>query len=167
MIKVRYATSDDFQILGKIHAASWKTAYKNIIPTEILDNITAEKRAAYFKKALEEGFEEDAIIYEDDTPLGLICIGKARDKELDDSYGEIGGLYLMPEAFGKGIGSALIQWGIKELNSRGYEKVILWVLEDNSRAIKFYEKHGFIFDGTIKKINIGKPLNECRYVKIL
>lgn len=165
MIKINYATSEDFRILGKIHAASWKVAYKSIIPSEVLDNITVEKRGAYFKKALEEGWEDDAIIYEDDIPLGFICIGKARDKDLNDSYGEIGGLYLLPEAFGKGIGSALIQWGIKELNSKGYEKVILWVLEDNSRAIKFYEKHGFTFDGTSKKINIGKPLIECRYIK--
>lgn len=165
MIEVNYATSDDFQVLGNIHASSWKVAYRNIIPEEVLNNITAEKRGAYFRKALTEGWEQDAIIYEDGTPLVLICIGKARDIDLDNSHGEIWGIYLLPEVWGKGIGSILIQWGIAELKNRGYEKISLWVLKDNVQAIKFYEKSGFTFDGTSKEINIGMPLIECRYIK--
>jgi ribosomal protein S18 acetylase RimI-like enzyme len=59
----------------------------------------------------------------------------------------------------------LIQRGINELRSRGYSKISLWVLEENMNARRFYEKSGFVHDGTVKEINIGKPLNEYRYVK--
>lgn len=90
-----------------------------------------------------------------------------RDADKDDSYGEVWGLYLMPEYWSKGIGTELINWGLNELKKRNYDKVTLWVLEDNLKARIFYEKIGFKHDGTIKEINIGKILNECRYVKVI
>ena len=32
---------------------------------------------------------------------------------------------------------------LDQLQQANYESVILWVFEENSRARKFYEKHGF------------------------
>lgn len=167
MYKICYADINDSRILGEIHSQSWKVAYKGIIPDEILNGITTEKRQKYFEKALMEGWEEDAIIYRDNKAVGLICIGKCRDADKDDFYGEIWGIYLLPEYFSMGIGSKLIDWGLDELRKRNYDKVTLWVLENNSNARIFYEKIGFQHDGTVKEITIGKTLNEYRYVKVI
>lgn len=167
MYRIRHANIEDAKILGEIHSQAWKVAYKGIVPDEILDNITAEKRQKYFEKALTEGWEEDAIIFNGNKALGLICIGKCRDADKDGSYGEIWGIYLLPEYWKKGIGSELIYWGLAELKKRNYDKVTLWVLEDNLNARKFYEDIGFEHDGTIKEITIGKKLNEYRYVKTI
>lgn len=167
MYNIRYAKISDSKILGEIHAKSWKVAYKNIIPDEFLDNISIEDRSKFFEKSLTEGWEEDAIIYKNSLPIGMICIGKCRDIDLDNSSGEIWGIYVLPDYFNLGIGSSLMTWGINELKDRGYSKIILWVLEKNHNAIKFYEKHGFKFDGTIKEIYLGKSLMECRFVKKL
>lgn len=166
MIKIRYADISDAKTLGKIHSMSWKVAYKGIVPNEILENFTAEKRQKYFEKALTEGWEEYAIIFKDNEAAGLICIGKCRDTDKPDTCGEIGGLYLLPEYWKMGIGSELINWGLNELKKRYYNKVTLWVLEENLNARKFYEKVGFKHDGTVKEIIIGKKLNEYRYEKI-
>lgn len=165
MCEIRYANVYDAKALGEIHSSSWKAAYKGIIPDKVLDNITAEKREKYFKKALSEELEEDAIIFEDNKPAGFICIGKCRDKDKDGSYGEICGLYLMPDYWHKGIGFKLINWGLAELEKRNYKKITLWVLEENLSARGFYEKVGFKFDGTVNEINIGKKLNKVRYVR--
>lgn len=73
----------------------------------------------------------------------------------------------MPEYWNNGIGSELINWGLNELKKRNYDKVTLWVLEENINARKFYEKVGFKHDGTVKEITIGKKLNECRYEKTI
>ncbi|WP_242837289.1 GNAT family N-acetyltransferase [Alkaliphilus transvaalensis] len=167
MCNIRYASVDDAEILGVIHSQSWKMAYKNIVPDEILDNITSDKRTEYFRKALKEGWEEDAIIYKDNKAVGLICIGKCRDTDKEDLYGEIRGIYLLPEYWNIGIGTQLISWGLNELKKRAYKEVTLWVLEENLNARKFYEKVGFKHDGTVKAIIIGKKLNEYRYVKVI
>jgi ribosomal protein S18 acetylase RimI-like enzyme len=165
MYKIRYADTSDSKILGDIHSKSWKVAYKNIIPDEILNNITLEKRQRYFEKALTEGLEEDAIIFKDEIAVGLICIGECRDEDMDSFCGEIWGIYLLKEYWNLGIGSKLINWGIDQLKNRNYTKITLWVLKDNLTARRFYEKNGFIHDGTIKQITIGKKLYEYRYVK--
>lgn len=167
MFRIRYANIKDARTLGEIHSKSWKVAYKGIVPDEILKNITVEKRQAYFEKALTENWEEDAIIFKDNDAVGLICIGKCRDADKTDTCGEIWGIYLLPEYWNMGIGSELINWGINELKKRNYSKVILWVLEENTNARKFYEKVGFKHDGTVKEITIGKKLVEYRYEKAI
>lgn len=45
------------------------------------------------------------------------------------------------------------------------EEVFLWVLEDNHRARKFYEKFGFLCTGDYIEDSIGeKELREVRYI---
>ena len=80
---------------------------------------------------------------------------------------DIWGIYLLPEYWGMGIGSELINLGLNELNKRHYSKVTLWVLEENINARKFYEKIGFKHDDTVKEITISRKLNEYRYEKTI
>lgn len=166
-IKIRWAAYDDAEDLGIIHSQGWKAAYKNIIPDKVLGTITAEKRKKRFEEAIINKTEETAVLIIDNKVIGFCTLGANRDDDLDDSYGEIWGIYLLPEYWGKGLGRVLINWGIQELNQRGYGKVSLWVLEENISARSFYEKIGFIFDGTVKKIDIGIPLKEVRYIKYI
>ena len=94
-----------------------------------------------------------------------MCLGKCRDEDKDASYGEIWGIYLLPEDWNKGIGSYFINWGLNELKKRGYKRVTLWVLEENVNARRFYEKIGFKHEGTRKELDLGKKLTELRYEK--
>ena len=41
----------------------------------------------------------------------------------------------------------------------------MWVLEKNERAIRFYHKYGFEFDGAKKEWNLGTPVSIVRMVK--
>lgn len=165
MLYIRYATVEDARVLGRIHCYSWKAAYRNIVPDNVLDKISEEKRYERFKKALTEGLEEDAILFEENIAVGFICIGKCRDKDMDDTCGEVWGIYLLPSCTRKGMGYELMKWGLEELKKKGYKKATLWVLEENKGAINFYEKMGFRYEGTTNDITIGKVLKECRYIK--
>ena len=48
---------------------------------------------------------------------------------------------------------------------RDYPQVALWVLKGNERAIRFYEKHSFTFDGTEQTDLMGKPVTELRMIR--
>jgi ribosomal protein S18 acetylase RimI-like enzyme len=161
---VRYANINDSMVLGSIHSQSFKQAYKDIIPNAILENFTAEKREKYIQKSIIDGTEEYILILKDNEPSGFMCIGKCRDEDLDSSFGEVWGIYLLPLFWNQGLGMELVNWGIQELRQRGFEKISLWVLEENINARRFYEKLGFIHDGAVKEISIGKSLNEYRYI---
>ncbi len=60
----------------------------------------------------------------------------------------------------------LFAFAVSAFEQEGYQDVYLWTLEENIRALRFYEKHGFRRDGASMKIAVGgKDLTEVRYVK--
>jgi RimJ/RimL family protein N-acetyltransferase len=160
---IRKALPKDAHERAICHTASWRSAYKGIVPDEYLDNISIEERNKKNKKQLQE-FKNVSFYnatYENKI-IGLLAIHKSRDEDKPNA-GEIGGIYLIEEFWGKGYGRKMMDFAITALKNMGCNEIILWVLEDNARARRFYEKCGFSFDGTKKEIIIGKPLIEVRY----
>ena len=74
-------------------------------------------------------------------------------------------IYVLPDYMGKGYGRRLMDAVMSELKKQGYKEVFLWVLEDNSRARRFYESLGYkCMDEYIDDNIGGKDLREVRYV---
>lgn len=73
--------------------------------------------------------------------LGLADLGLLRDGQ-----GELAALYVRPEHQGKGIGTALWERSITELQSRGCSRMDIWTLE-RADAKRFYEARGAIARG--------------------
>lgn len=160
---IREAVIKDAYENALCHTMSWRSAYKGIVPDEYLNNISVEERAEKFRYYINESkeYERYCAVYENKI-IGILCIGKSRDEDKPDT-GEIVAIYLIEEFWGKGYGRQMMNYATDKLKQMGYNEIILWVLEENSRARRFYEKCGFIFDGTKKEITIGKPLIEIRY----
>lgn len=68
-------------------------------------------------------------------------------------------LVVAPEAWGGSIAEALLAEA-KRLSPKGIE---LLVNKDNARAIRFYEKHGFIYAGEDKNPISGRPVNKMSW----
>ncbi len=64
-----------------------------------------------------------------------------------------------PELWGSGVASALLGEA-KRLSPRG---INLHVNKDNARAIRFYEKGGFEYDGEDKNPMSGQPVNKMKW----
>ena len=47
-----------------------------------------------------------------------------------------------------------------------YPRIALWVLKGNEKAVRFYERCGFRFDGTERDITLGTPVTERRMIYI-
>ncbi|MBN1317082.1 MAG: GNAT family N-acetyltransferase [Anaerolineales bacterium] len=103
----------------------------------------------------------------DGKTAGFVTLGACRDEDIDESFGEICGIYLAPQWWRKGVGSALVAFAEKELAARGYHEVMLWVLEGNSAARRFYEALGFSLNGGSKEVQLGAALRCVRYRKEL
>jgi RimJ/RimL family protein N-acetyltransferase len=61
--------------------------------------------------------------------------------------GELYTLYLHPEAWGNGFGSALHQAAMRYLAAEGFGSSVLWVLDCNHRARRLNERRGWRADG--------------------
>ena len=165
MCEIRLAKFEEARQIAELHIASWKAAYHDIIPDEILNKQDVEKRNKQFENYILTTPNNFIVVTVNNEIVGFLMIGDCRDDDLSNDVGEIWGIYLHPSFFHKGYGSMLIDYAIIELRGRGFQKACLWVLENNLVALSFYEKHGFVYDGNFEEIIIGKPLIKRRYIK--
>ena len=59
----------------------------------------------------------------------------------------------------------MIEYAAIALQKKGFSSMLIWVLKENVRARRFYEKCGFTLSGAKKEIIIGKTLIEVQYYK--
>lgn len=159
---IRLATLSDAKYCADIHAQSWKFAYSDVVSKEIIDKYNA-RWPMIWNKMLAKNINSHYVITLDDVIIGFLTISVARDDDLKESFYEIVGLYLIPENIGAGYGKRTMDWIKKEIKNRGYDKISLWVLEENNRARRFYEKAGFVTDGKIKSSGLADT-KEIRYI---
>ena len=93
--------------------------------------------------------------------LGFSSHGPVRD---DPELGELFTIYVLPSAWGGGIGRALMRETLVQLRSHGFAEAVLWVLEDNPRTRRFYELAGWHVDGESTELEwLGLSVREVRY----
>jgi ribosomal protein S18 acetylase RimI-like enzyme len=167
-VNIRYANKDDAQAFGLIYSQSYQAAFRGIIPDKILNDVfSPEKRSEGLLRELSTGSHISAILFKDDIAAGILTYGSSKDIDLNNSYIEILRIYIQPSYWGQNLGAELMAWGLDKLQQQGCAKVTLWVIEENMRARKFYEKLGFVQDGVTRTINVGKDIKDLRYIKSL
>ncbi len=161
---VRKVNPTDASRMADIQIFGWRNAYRGIIDDKILfSKLDIEKKAKSFRASIEEGKELWYVYEEDDIIKGMMCFGNSRDEDRADSF-ELYCIYVDPLMLRQSIGKQMIEFFEAEAKAKGFNKVILWVLEKNQIGVNFYEKNGYRFEG--KRQNI-EQLNavEIRYYK--
>lgn len=163
-ISIRRAFSGDEHILAYIQTESWKAAFSGILSPEELERCTNLQKAEqmYHDVLRREGCNM-AIAYVKGKPHCIAAWGKNRC-ELDDSVGELICIHSLQDNWAKGYGSAMMDYVLEKLRQEQYTSVILWVFEANSRARRFYAKHGFEMTSCKKEAN---GIAELMYRKVL
>ncbi len=128
---------------GYVHWKAWQETYTGLIDQSYLDGLSPEKliERAYRRP------ENTLVAKDGDRVVGFVVYGPYRWEDLP-STGEVMAIYILKEYYGQKVGYALMHTALKALS--GYGRVALWVLKGNERAIRFYEKCGFRFDGAEK-----------------
>lgn len=147
------------EILGKgyVHWKSWQETYPTLVGEDYLAAMTLEKCQ---KNALR--WRDNILVAKDgERVVGFAGYGAYRDDTMP-GCGEVYAIYLLAEYHGQGIGYRLMNAAMEEL--REYPKIALWVLRGNNRAIRFYEKYGFTFDGAELETTLGIPCTELRMI---
>ena len=70
------------------------------------------------------------------------CVGFCRD-EIHPRRGEVGTLGVVPDVQGRGLGRALLRWGVRRLLEIGAVPVTLLVDGENEGALGLYRSEGF------------------------
>ncbi|MBM7314047.1 GNAT family N-acetyltransferase [Streptococcus suis] len=146
------------EIKGKayVHWKAWQEAYAGLLPQDFLQNSYTLERCQEWAFRYPQNI---LVALVDEQVVGFVCYGASSQEDLQES-GEIYALYVLADFYDCGIGYQLMQAALEKLQS--YETISLWVLEGNARAIAFYERVGFRFDGLEKTIHLGEERREYR-----
>lgn len=167
---VRAATVRDADQVADIHVRSWQAAHAGLFPKTYLDNLWAAVPSHCWRATLGDSEWPKSgvlVVAPEKEVLGFAGFGPSRDDGEDQALvGEIRDIYLVPEAWGQGIGRRLMSNALARLASAGYAQVTLWVLASNTRARGFYARGGWAEDGT-RNCDMGDdtPVEEVRYRK--
>lgn len=157
---IRPARPEDAAALTGLHLDAWDEAYTGLIPAEVLAARRAdpESRARRWRENI--ATTPHTVLVAEGTGerlLGFAIAGPGRDEPSDGlPERELMALYVRAEVYGTGLGHALLRAAI------GESPASLWVLEGNTRAIRFYERQGFRFDGARKEDPVGTELRMVR-----
>ena len=144
------------EIEGKsiVHWHTWREAYDDLLPAEFQETMTLDRCRFFSQK-----YPENTLIAMDGKKVvGFISYGNFRDETIQ--AGEIIALYVLKDYYGKGVSKQLMHAAFVALDQ--FSEIYLWVLKENKRAIAFYQKMGFTFDGQEKILELGKPVKELR-----
>lgn len=102
------------------------------------------------------------------TIIGFVALVPSRDPDATESTGEVMALYVDPQVWRIGCGTALLDAALQAAGKCQYRNLTLWVLDSNSRARSFYAARGFAHDGQQKTdVRPGFALHEVRYTRDL
>lgn len=157
---IRPGTPEDAEGVARVHVETWQAAYAHTLPPEQLEALSVEKAVERSRR-----WPPTFVAERDGEIIGFVSVGASRDPGTD---GELFAIYVHPRAWNTAAGRALIEAGEEELCRLGHQDAILWVLDDNPRARRFYELAGWSPDDETREIHVfGFDVAEVRYSKRL
>lgn len=167
MINFRQAELNDAAELARIQVDSWQ-AYKHIFsPAYMAAHNSFERRFFFWMDLLQRNIDRTYLIELDGAPIGYITIGFPREDNATAGTLELTALYLKSEHMGKGYGAYVMRRLFTSIKAAGYDRLTLWVLSDNERAIQFYRRLGFEFDGVEMTLPIHGAILQTRMSRML
>ena len=161
---IRLATVEDAKTIANIVNAAWKTAYAGIVPQSYLDSLEDIPRAQRLAEGLERSLDLRYYLFEENgVPVGAASLHPTHDEGLADTA-EFTFFYFLPTVWRRGYGRMLLDRLKTDARALGYRQICCWVLEENSRAIAFYESQGMLRDGKRQTVPIGEPLEAVRCI---
>jgi ribosomal protein S18 acetylase RimI-like enzyme len=150
-MQIRTASTGDAVAITHVHVASICAAYSGLFPTAELASIDTHARATRWHDHLASGTSTTLLAEKDGQLVGFIDFGVCRDEDLPPgAVGEVMSVYVHPESWGHGFGRELMREALARLNASGFTEVVLWVIEANRPAVRFYDQFGFVPDGAVR-----------------
>lgn len=168
-ISFREAKPGDAAALGALHVASWRETYAGLLPSQLLDGLSAEARSAMWSAVLDDpatwGGTAVFVAESEGRMVGFGACGDQRDEALRKQGfdGEIGAIYVLQSHQRAGVGSALMSLMAQNLLDQGRTAATLWVLRENVSARSFYERLGGAPAGEREDEQPGVMVTELAY----
>jgi ribosomal protein S18 acetylase RimI-like enzyme len=165
VVHIRRARAADARAIAEVHVRTWQSAYRELLPHEFLAGLSVDARERFWQSELEVTPAERMpwLAESDGQVVGFVSTGPSRDADATPSTGEVYAIYVTPDCWDKGVGRDLLHHAENDLRQHGYSEARLWVLADNARARRFYERAAWTVDATRHETIGAVELEEVRY----
>lgn len=158
----RSARPDDAGQLADVHLRSWQETFAGVFPPSAWD-VDARERRLVMWTALFTDLRPDgrlAVADAEGQPVGFALSGRSDERDAPVER-QLAFIYLLRSAQGSGLGQALLDAVLTD------EPVFLWHLErnPNPRTAAFYERNGFVADGSRRPSEFPDAGDEVRLVR--
>ncbi|WNV89773.1 GNAT family N-acetyltransferase [Umezawaea sp. Da 62-37] len=168
---VRPAQPEDVAEIARIHLATWRTAYAELLPPAVFESFDAAEAEQAWADAVEHAHV--FLATEGAWVVGFVVAGSAPDQEVAGADGSmpadfettalVSTLLVEPRWGRRGHGGRLIATAAHALRDQGASRAVAWVPEADRATKSFYERVGWAADGTVRTLDAGgRPLREIR-----
>ena len=161
---IREAKVADAAAIARAHVASWQDSYRGILPGNVIDRVDVGQRTESRLRMLADPRTFTLVAYDltHGDIVGLCDAGPARRP--GRWSGEIYALYLVHHAKRHGLGRELFDATNTWLRANGMRSLVIWVLDNNHHARRFYDAMGGREDALMPSTIAGFPIVELSYV---
>jgi GNAT superfamily N-acetyltransferase len=159
------ATAADAAAIAALHAASWRMAYRGMLPDTFLDEQVDGERLEFWNTRFDSTDPDRRLVLKavrDGTLHGFICVML----DLEPEWGaRLDNIHVRHENKGTGIGYELFKAAREWIASVEPGMAMhLWCIERNETARRFYERQGGVVAETaIRHVAMGLSVPELRY----
>ena len=173
---VRPARSGDAAQIARVQLVTWRTAYRSVLPPEVLDDWDDEAATARWRTAITSPPTPGhgvLVALEREELVGFAAYGPAEltAGEVSDPAGpttELSTLLVEPRWGRRGHGSRLLAATADLAEDGGAARLQVWLLESDGVSASFYESAGWEPDGWARTLDTGAgPLREIRWHALL
>jgi GNAT superfamily N-acetyltransferase len=161
-VVLRTAAEFDLFGVGQLHCRSRADAYAHIISAEALGALSGEALGAWWSERWKWERETHRLTVAEQAGriVGFTYVGPSEV----DGAAELYAIHVEPELVGAGVGRLLMVNALGQLAEISPSRALLWVLAENERARRFYDRGGWRPDGTTRVEAIGgEPVAQVRY----
>ncbi len=139
---IRPASMTDAAEIARVQTSSWQTSYRGILPDSVLDTMNPERRVSMRREILLDSDALNLVAY-DSTHRDLVGFCNAGPSRREGSaVGELYEIYIVDRAKRFGLGRDMFEHVTDWCRANWMSKMIVWVLENNHHARRFYEAMG-------------------------
>ncbi|WP_243793131.1 GNAT family N-acetyltransferase [Saccharopolyspora gloriosae] len=171
--EVRAATPADAPEITQVQLATWRSAYAELLPPEVLSGLDEAATTQQWTEALHSEPTTVLVATEGDWLAGFCVAGPAPEQEAAAADGSappdlatvalVSTVLVEPRWGRRGHGGRLLATMAQRLTEGGATRGISWVPEADSVSLAFFEHAGWLPDGTVRTLDAGgRPVRELR-----
>jgi len=170
-VLVREATPADATGIGEVHAAAWRSAYRDVFEAAWLQRLAAKRRNRWPDLMASDEFEPTTVLVAQRGPriVAFVHFGPDSDGADDGPAARIHSCYAIPAEWGSGVAATLLDDAVQHIAEAGYRLVRLRTLAGANRARRFYAREGFQETGFGREHDFGdgRPVMQVEYERAI